>query len=95
MASAPHALAHKRKARTAYAPTPFGYIREGVSLVEVPVEQDALREAVRMDRDGASFRDIGAMLTARGLMPKRGRERHAASVRAMLRSKMVAENFAA
>lgn len=85
------ALGHKRAAGNVYGSTPFGYTREGASLVEVPVEQEALREAVRMDRDGASFRDIGAMLTARGVMPKRGKAWYASSVRAMLRSKIVAE----
>lgn len=89
------ALAHKRGNRTAYAPTPFGYARQGTSLLPDPCEQEALREAVRLDRDGASFREIGAMLTARGVHPKRGKVWHAASVRAMLRSKIVAETFAA
>jgi hypothetical protein len=47
-----------------------------------------------MDREGASYREIAAMLTARGVHPKRGTAWHASSVRAMLRSKMVAETFA-
>lgn len=85
------ALAHKRQARTVYGSTPFGYERVDGSLLPVAVEQDALAEAVRMDRDGSSFREIGAMLTARGVTPKRGRAWYASSVRAMLRSKIVLE----
>lgn len=88
------ALGHKRAAGHAYGSTPFGYVRDGAALVPVPKEQDALREAVRMDRDGASYREIAAMLTARDAHPKRGSAWHASSVRAMLRSKIVSETFA-
>jgi site-specific DNA recombinase len=87
------ALAHKRSAGTAYGPTPFGYERVDGSLLPVATEQAAIAEAIRMDRNGASFREIGAMLTARGVMPKRGRAWYASSVRAMLRSRMVTEHF--
>lgn len=85
------ALAHKRRNGIVYGSTPFGYRREGAVLMSEPVEQDALAEAMRMDRDGLSFRKIGAMLKARGVMPKRGCAWHASSVRAMLRSKIVSE----
>jgi Recombinase len=85
----------KRAAGNAYGSTPFGYVRDGTALVVVPHEQDALREAVRMDREGASYREIAAMLAARGAQPKRGAMWHASSVLAMLRSKIVAETFAA
>lgn len=87
------ALSHKRRERTVYGPTPFGYVREGVTLVEDDREQAALREAVRLDRQGASFREIAAVLTARGVTPKRSKTWHAASVRAMLRSRIVSEVY--
>jgi site-specific DNA recombinase len=85
-------LAHKRRQRTAYSPTPFGYVRQGDALVPSASEQDALHEAMRMDREGSSFREIATMLTARGAQPKRGKAWHASSVRAMLRSRIVLES---
>ncbi len=88
------ALAHKRQHRTAYSPTPFGYTREGTALVADAIEQDALREAIRMDKAGSSFREIAAMLTACGAQPKRGKAWYASSVRAMLRSRIAAESAA-
>ena len=85
------ALAHKRQRRTAYGTTPFGYVRVGDALIPEPTEKAALDEAIRMDHDGASFREIGAMLTERGIMPHRGKAWHASSVSAVLRSKMATE----
>jgi len=83
------ALGHKRANLKVYAPTPFGYRREGNDLVPEPIEQDALEEAVRLDCAGYSYRAIGCALEARGVKPHRGTRWHASSVRAMLRSKMV------
>ncbi len=85
------ALAHKRQRRTVYGTTPFGFVRVGDALIPEPKEQEALYEAVRMDRDGASFREIAAMLTARAVMPHRGKAWHASSVSAVLRSRIVQE----
>lgn len=87
------ALAHKRTRREAYSPTPIGFRREGELLVDDVVEQQILAEAVRLDRAGESYRAIGRVLTERGLKPRRGSVWHASSVRAMLRSQMVAERF--
>jgi site-specific DNA recombinase len=85
------ALAHKRQRRAVYGATPFGFSRVGDALVPEPREQAALDEAVRMDRAGASFRQIAARLTEMGAMPHRGKAWHASSVRAVLRSKMATE----
>jgi site-specific DNA recombinase len=85
------ALAHKRKERSVYGRTPFGFVRVGDALVPDRREQAALEEAVRMDRAGASFREIAARLTETGVTPHRGKAWHASSVRAMLRSKMAME----
>ena len=89
------ALAHKRRQSEVYGSTPFGYRREAATLIPEPSEQLALREAIRMDRGGASFREIAAMLTKRGVQPKRGKAWWASSVRAMLRSRIVLESAAA
>jgi DNA invertase Pin-like site-specific DNA recombinase len=88
------ALGHKRRQRAVYGPVPFGFRREGDALISDGREQEALGEALRMDREGASFREIGAMLAARGVDPHRGRSWHASSVRAMLRSRMATERVA-
>lgn len=85
------ALAHKRQHGQAYGVTPFGYSRVGDALVPEPREQAALEEAARMDRDGASFREIASRLTEIGVAPHRGKAWHASSVRAVLRSKMAQE----
>jgi site-specific DNA recombinase len=85
------ALAHKRQQRTAYGPTPFGYVRIGDALVPEPREQDAFNEAARMDGAGASFREIAVRLTELGVKPHRGKSWWASTVSAMLRSKMATE----
>ncbi len=84
------ALGHKRTTSQVYGPTPFGYRREGKTLLPEAFEQAALTEALRLDRAGVSFRAIGRALTELGVKPHRGVAWHASSVRAMLRSKMVA-----
>jgi DNA invertase Pin-like site-specific DNA recombinase len=88
------ALAHKRQRRTVYGSTPFGFVRVGDALIPDPREQAALKEAKRMDRAGASFREIAVRLTELGVMPHRAKVWHTSSVRAMLRSKMATEAVA-
>jgi DNA invertase Pin-like site-specific DNA recombinase len=88
-------LAHKRQRRTAYGPTPFGFVRVGKALIPEPTERAALDEAVRMDRSGASYREIAARLTELGVKPHRGKAWYASSVSAILRSKMAQEVAAA
>lgn len=87
------ALSHKRRERTVYGPVAFGYRRAGSQLVEDPVERAALAEAVRMDRAGHSFREICRMLEGRQVQPRRAKIWHAASVRAMLRSRIATEAY--
>jgi site-specific DNA recombinase len=88
------ALSHKRRAGKAYGTTPFGYRREADAIIPDPKEQAALQEAIQLDRDGASFREIAAILTERGARPHRGQVWHASSVRAMLRSRIALESTA-
>ncbi|MEO6835424.1 MAG: recombinase family protein [Candidatus Tumulicola sp.] len=82
------ALRHKRQQGCAYGPIPFGYRRDGDALIRDNREQAALTEAVRMDKAGRSFREIGATLTTLGVMPRRASTWHASCVRAVLRSRM-------
>lgn len=80
------ALAYKRKNLVAYGKIPFGYRRNGDALVPHADEQGVLAEALRMDKAGASFREIGRMLADRC-----GKTWGPSSVRAMLRSRIVLE----
>jgi site-specific DNA recombinase len=66
---------------------PFGYKRQGVTLVTDPQEQAALVTMRRMHDDGASYRQIAAWLTENGIRPK-GQAWYASSVRDVLRSRM-------
>jgi DNA invertase Pin-like site-specific DNA recombinase len=86
------ALRHKRETGVAYGPTPFGFRRVGDSLIPDAAEQDALAQAVRLDREGASYREIGRMLTGLSVRPHRGAAWHASSVRAVLRSRSTVES---
>jgi DNA invertase Pin-like site-specific DNA recombinase len=82
------ALGHKRAQGKVYGSTPFGYRREGDRLIPEPVEQDALAEMIRLDRAGASYREIARMLETRGILARKGGSTwHACSVRSVLRSK--------
>ncbi len=59
-------LSHKRRSGLAYATVPFRYRREGDVLIPDAFEQKALRKAIRMDRTGASVREIAHFLADRG-----------------------------
>jgi len=86
------ALAHKRRNGRVYGRTPFGFSREGDSLVPVREEQHALAHIRQMDASGSSYRKIGAWLTENGFRPKGGASVwHAASVRRLLLSKIVSD----
>lgn len=87
-------LEHKRKSGKAYAPVPFGYSREGDDLVKIADEQAALAEMRRMHEEGQTYREIIAMLDARGIRPHRGSKWYPSSVRAVLLSKMASEDVA-
>jgi len=84
-------LAHKRRQRLTYGPTPFGYRRDGQTLVPVTCEQTALREAIRMDRSGFSFRQIARYFDEQHVRPHRGKAWYASTVRDVLRSRIVTE----
>jgi len=65
---------------------PYGFTMDpdGVHLVENETEQAVIREARILRVDGMSLRQIGAALTARGLLPRSGRGWHPETVRALL-----------
>lgn len=78
----------KRQRKQVYSGTaPFGYKRNGSTLLKDEREQDALTIIRAMRRDGASYRQMAAWLTENNHQPK-GRIWYAASVRAVLTSAM-------
>ena len=60
-------------------------------LIRDDREHAAFSKGVQMDRDGATFREIGVMLAALSALPHRVKRWHASSVRAMLRSRIATE----
>jgi len=82
------ALAHKRRNRKVYGPTPFGYRRRGDTLLEEPNELSALATVVALRQGGASLRDLCEHLESRGIKPPRGYKWHPGSLSAILKSKM-------
>jgi len=85
------ALAHKRQRLQAYGLTRFGYRRAGEVLRPDLAEQSALRQAKAVRAAGASLRQIGASLSSMGVVPHRSKTWHAASVRAVLSSRIANE----
>lgn len=83
------ALGFKRRQGQVYGPVPFGYERQGDTLIPNPEEQTLKAQAIAMHRAGLSFREVGRFLTE-----KTNRVWGHSSVRAMLRSRIVAESAA-
>lgn len=82
------ALAHKRKRREVYGPTPFGWSRVADKLVTNCSEQRALRLAQRMRTKGASLREIADTLSIRGVRPRRSAKWYPQTVKDILSSLM-------
>ena len=82
------ALGHKRATGRVYGRTPFGYRRAGNNLIADPKQQKALRAAMAMNKQGASLRQIADHLTRMNVKPQGGGKWYAASVKAILTSRM-------
>lgn len=65
----------------AYGAPGLGVRAEGRELVPVPAEQATLRRIAELRAEGASLRQIGAVLTREGLTPKRGGAWHPETLR--------------
>jgi DNA invertase Pin-like site-specific DNA recombinase len=68
----------------AYGSPPYGWRAVGRELVEDPEEQAALARVRALRADGASYREIAALLTAEGYRPKRGRVWYPMTIRQIL-----------
>lgn len=85
------ALAHKRRQRTTYCATPYGYRRDGNNLVPDDHEQAVIAQIRGRAAQGASLRSIAAELNAAGEAPHRGREWYSSTIASVLRSKIATE----
>lgn len=77
-------LRHKRAKRQAYAPTPLGFRREGVQLVEDDGEQATLTRIREMAAAGTSLNAIARQLNDEGVKAKRGGKFYPSTIRYLL-----------
>jgi len=85
------ALQHKKANRRAYAPTPFGFNREGDSLIENPHEQSVIAQIFAWRTEGWSMGRIAAELNRRGVPTKRGGQWYACTVQYILKNNLYKE----
>jgi len=78
------ALAHKKARREAYAPTPFGFTREGDRLVQSQSEADAVALMQQWRERGMSYDRIADRLNADHIPTKRGGKWYGCTVRYIL-----------
>lgn len=78
------ALAHKKARLEAYAPTPFGFVREGNSLVQCQEEAAAVNLMEAWRSEGMSYERIAARLNEEGVPSKRGGRWYGCTVRYIL-----------
>ncbi|PZN07745.1 MAG: site-specific recombinase [Bacillota bacterium] len=74
-------LSRKKADRKAYAPTPYGFDRDGEVLVENPAEQRVLMMVRTWCAQGWSLRRIAEELNRRRIPSKKGGRWHASTVR--------------
>lgn len=84
------ALAHKKAHLEAYAPTPYGFDREGDALVANSQELKAVAQIQLWRRAGWSLRDIAGELTRQQVPTKRGGAWAAATVKRLLDNNLYA-----
>jgi site-specific DNA recombinase len=78
------ALSELRSRGRAYGPTPFGFQRDGDTLILDHAEQRALARMRRLRAKGKSYSAIARALDRSGTPAKRGGSWHAPSVRSVL-----------
>jgi DNA invertase Pin-like site-specific DNA recombinase len=80
------ALAHKKRHKQAYSPTPYGYDRTGEDLIINLREQDILHKLQTWRATGESFWAIAGRLNNTSVPSKKGGRWYATTVRKMLRN---------
>lgn len=78
------ALQHKKQHRQAYAPTPYGFERDGNDLKTVAHEQAIVNHICEWRKDGLSLRNIVTRLNEMNAPTKRGGKWAAETVRYIL-----------
>jgi len=79
------ALQHKKAQGLVYSPVPYGYERQGDTLVPVEAEQNVLKLMLSLRNQGRSYAWIARYLTGRGIPTKNGGQWHPATVRGMVK----------
>ena len=81
-------LQHKKSRLEAYSPTPYGYARNGTTLIIDEAEQGVLRRIRQMREEGVSLRKIADALNQGGVPAKNGGRWYASTVRYILKNRM-------
>jgi DNA invertase Pin-like site-specific DNA recombinase len=84
------ALAHKKAHRVAYAPTPYGYNREGDTLTENRQELKAVAQIREWRGVGPSLGRIARELTQQGIPTKQGEAWYPGTVKYLLENNLYA-----
>lgn len=85
------AMTHKKENGQAYAPTPYGYDREGDNLQTNDQEQATVKRIKALKEAGATLREIASALNDEGVPTKRGGKWHASTVRYILKNSLYGE----
>jgi DNA invertase Pin-like site-specific DNA recombinase len=84
------AMAHKKAHREAYAPTPYGYDREGDALAVNPQELKAVAQIRKWRGEGWTLGKIASELTRRRVPTKRGGGWYPGTVKYLLENNLYA-----
>jgi site-specific DNA recombinase len=79
------ALQHKKAQGLVYSPVPYGYERQGDTLVPVEAEQKVLKLMQSLRSQGRSYAWIASQMTSKGIPTKNGGQWHPATVRGMVK----------
>lgn len=85
------ALAHKKRHRKAYSPTPYGYDRVDDDLVKNEGEHEVLGRIASLRKSGWSFAKIAEALNKWGVASKRGAKWYASTVWYLLQNDLYRE----
>ena len=81
-------LQHKKREGQVFNHTPFGFLRDGATLLPLPDEQATVRRIFSARSEGQSLREIAAELNAGGIATKACGHWHASTVRNILTNGM-------
>jgi DNA invertase Pin-like site-specific DNA recombinase len=84
------AMAHKKAHREAYAPTPYGYDREGAALKQNPGELKTVAQIRQWRADGWTLGAIARELTRRRIPTKKGGAWYPGTVKYLLENNLYA-----